>query len=92
MAVECIRHPAAWPCENCDCVDGIAPEKRWHTPGVIKATDVCYRQAVTPRSNYLISLFTHYEKGFLYRSGGIGDQPALYVQAMTFLRSYGNRS
>lgn len=90
MAVEVAKHPAAWPCDNCDCVDGVAPEPRWYTPGYIEATDVCYRQAITPISQMIVSLYPHYSRGHLYRSGGAGDQPALYLDAMEFLFGYIN--
>jgi len=88
MAVELPKHPAAWQCETCDCVDGIAPEKRWQTKGHIDPTDICYRQAVTNRSIFLVSLFGFYQDGHLYRDGGVSNQPAVYTQAMTFLRWY----
>lgn len=34
---------------------------------------------------YLISLYSHYIKGFLWCDGGISQQPAYYASAMEFI-------
>lgn len=33
----------------------------------------------------MLSLYSHYKCGHLLRSGGIAEQPALYVDAMQFI-------
>lgn len=92
MAVEVLRHPSAWQCESCDCVNGIAPVEKWETKGVINPTRTCYRAAITARTEYLLSLYPHYIRGHLYESGGVADQPAIYLDAMKFLYGYINGS
>lgn len=88
MAVEADFHSTAFDCANCDCVEGIAPEIRWATPGAIEPTNICYRYASRGLPAYLWSLFPMYQNGHLYRAGGIGDQPALFLTAMNFLQGY----
>jgi len=40
---------------------------------------------ITPFSYHLIGLYLHYKNGILWNSGGISDQPAIYLQAMELI-------
>jgi hypothetical protein len=37
-----------------------------------------------------IALFSHYRSGHLYSSGGIADQPAIYLNVMRLIESVVN--
>jgi len=92
VAVYLARDPKWAPCESCDCVDGEAPIPRWQVEGepifpdghggYSNSTRSCPRRLVNPESVHLLSLFRHYRAGHLYQSGGISDQPAIYLAAM----------
>jgi hypothetical protein len=43
-------------------------------------------------SCYLISLYNHYEKGQLLLSGGVADQPNVYLESMTKIGDIVNAS
>lgn len=45
---------------------------------------------LTQESLYLIKLHEHYQSGHLYVSGGIADQPALYLDAMRHINQIAN--
>lgn len=49
--------------------------------GVIES-DICLKPMVTERSANLLRLHGHYKAGHLFQSGGISDQPNLYLEAM----------
>lgn len=40
---------------------------------------------ITPFSDQMMGLYQHYEKGVLWKLGGISDQPAIYLQAMELI-------
>jgi hypothetical protein len=42
-------------------------------------------RAVSRNANFWLSLYPHYEKGVLWRGGGIMDQPYAYLQAMQLI-------
>ena len=46
---------------------------------------VCLLPMVTPQSQYLIRLYTHYKNRLLPHSGGLLEQPNFYLEAMETL-------
>lgn len=56
----------------------------WAIEGVIESS-ICLLPMITPRTQYLIDLYGHYKRGYLYRAGGIGDQPNYYNNSMSIL-------
>lgn len=91
-------HPTWTPCETCDCVDGRATYPRWS----LEAGDeplfpdgdewshtsyVCPARLVPPETFDWIALYLHYSQGFLLSAGGIADQPAKYLTAMSHVGS-----
>ena len=52
--------------------------------GVFESS-VCLKPMVTHLSDQMMGLYKHYENGVLWRSGGISDQPAIYLQAMEII-------
>ena len=85
MAVHVAADPQWAPCGECNCVDGRAPYPRWTLDG--ETTNECPRQRVTDDSRRWLSLYPHHEKGHLFLAGGISDQPAIYLEAMTTIAS-----
>ena len=45
----------------------------------------CPWDAVDARAAEVVGLYSHYKKGTLWTSGGLGSQPAPYVMAMKLL-------
>lgn len=44
-----------------------------------------------PEEAWFVRLWTHYDRGFLLRAGGIADQPNRYLEAMEALTGEINR-
>jgi hypothetical protein len=63
-------------------VNGDAGFERWEIKGKWKSR-ICPRRLITPESRDWIQLFSTYKAGHLLVAGGIYDQPALYINAMT---------
>lgn len=53
-------------------------------------SNLCPRRQLDGDEWNWISLFAHYRAGHLYRSGGIADQPAIYLRAMRLIESVAN--
>lgn len=47
----------------------------------------CPLAAITDDAHHWMTLYGHYKNGFLLTGGGIGDQPARYVRAMTLIET-----
>lgn len=62
-------------------MDGDAGFDRWEITEQWKSR-ICPRRLITAESYRLLSLFPHYQAGFLLEAGGILDQPARFVEAM----------
>ena len=73
-------------CGSCGCIDGQAAYERWQL-GDWKSSR-CPRRAVSPESRFWLDLYSHYAKGHLYASGGVSDQPAVYLDVMALISSY----
>jgi hypothetical protein len=69
-------------CGECACVNGVSPYPRWTIEGVMQDSRECPRRAMDPEAGYWLDLYSHYQNGHLYRSGGIEKQPALYMRVM----------
>ncbi|GAB2507104.1 hypothetical protein GCM10008940_06270 [Microbulbifer agarilyticus] len=50
-------------------------------PGVLESR-TCFKPMVTEQSATLLRLHQHYRAGHLFSAGGVGDQPAYYLDAM----------
>ena len=70
------------PCTTCNCVDGVAPYPRWELIGVVDVTNRCPRRETSEDSRGWIALYAHYKDGHLLQSGGLFNQPAIYLEAM----------
>lgn len=68
-------------------MNGRAPYPRWALKGYFDDTNVCPRTMVTPRSRAFLRLYSFYQDGYLYCPGSIRDQPALYLEAIEFIRA-----
>lgn len=53
--------------------------------GFTNSTRSCPRRMVTEESWFLLAIFRHHRNGHLYESGGIADQPARYLSAMSII-------
>lgn len=51
------------------------------------SSNVCPRKLITPATRAWLQLYSTYKAGFLLAAGGIFDQPALYIHAMTTIES-----
>lgn len=47
----------------------------------------CPYRRVQAQSAVWLDLFAHYDSGFLWREGGVANQPAKYLRAMALIRS-----
>ncbi len=65
-------------------MDGVAPFERWELAGVIK-TNKCPRRMISDDSSAWIALYGHYKAGHLAYSGGVLEQPAIYLEAMRLI-------
>jgi len=43
---------------------------------------------ITGETRTMLKLHSHYKNGILVNAGGILDQPAAYVDAMSFIETY----
>ncbi|MEL7475627.1 MAG: hypothetical protein AAGJ55_05280, partial [Cyanobacteria bacterium J06555_12] len=75
-----------------DCVSGVARVPTWRVPGYIEATNRCLKYHTTPFTAHMLAMFPHWENGQLYVSGGLSDQPSVFLEAMTFIKGYLNAS
>lgn len=75
------------PCESCICKDGNAGFDKWSIPGLLEPTSSCPRRTVSDRSAFFLSLYPHYQAGHLLYAGGLADQPALYMEAMSVIQA-----
>lgn len=89
------NEPGTYPCGRCACsADGRHEEGlgwRIYAPGnpePVVRTEICPRRLVTARSAYFIGLYLHYKRGVLPVAGGLLDQPAAYIAAMTTLEQW----
>lgn len=55
-------------------------------PGVIESR-TCLKPMVTDTSAELLRLHQHYRAGHLFSAGGVGDQPAYYLEAMAAIEA-----
>lgn len=86
IAINVAIDPNWAPCGNCACsVNGDIGYDRWQI-GDWKSR-ICPRRLVTRESSRWLDLFSTYRAGHLLVAGGIFDQPALYISAMTFIES-----
>jgi hypothetical protein len=53
--------------------------------GYIIKSQTCLIPQITHRTNYLFKLHNHYHNGLPLLSGGLYDQPALYLEAMEII-------
>jgi hypothetical protein len=70
-------------------VDGDAGFDRWQlgeAPNEWKSR-TCPRRIVTSESDSWLQLFSLYKSGHLLVAGGVIDQPAIYLHAMTLIES-----
>jgi hypothetical protein len=65
-------------------VNGDAGFERWEIDGQWKSRQ-CPRKLITQESRDWLQIFQTYKAGFLLVSGGILDQPAVYINAMTLI-------
>ena len=65
-------------------MDGDAGYERWELRGILKSR-ICPRSLVTDESVALFRLWNFYRDGYLAVAGGILDQPASYLHAMSFI-------
>lgn len=82
-------------CQHCiwgrHCDDSNpAPFEKWAIPGVIESR-TCLLPMVTPFSDLMMSLYSHYQHRLLPLTGGILEQPNIYMQAMQVLDQTFNR-
>jgi hypothetical protein len=77
------------PCGSCACpVSGDAGYVKWQLPGLIPwESRICPRKLVTPETRAWLQIYSTYKAGFLLVAGGILDQPAIYINAMTTIDS-----
>lgn len=90
MATVVRREPKNYPCGNCNCdADGRDPDGgTWSIPGVIEKSPICLRRLINQRSLYFLDLHRHYLNGVLPVSGGLLDQPYIYLRAMTIIEEW----
>jgi len=72
--------------ENWPLSRGVAPIKFASIPGVIDS-NVCLKPMITQASMFYLRMHSHYKNGVLPYSGGLLDQPAVYLQAMELIDS-----
>lgn len=72
------------PCATCSCVDGDAGMDRWQIGEEFKSR-ICPRRLITQESSDWLRLFALYKAGHLLEAGGVIDQPAVYLHAMTLI-------
>jgi len=85
--------PDKYLCHACSCdSDGRSPYgDRWKIPGVIDS-DRCLRKLVTAESAFFLSLYRHYQNGYLPLSGGMLDQPHSFCRAMGIIDEWVSKS
>lgn len=100
IAVEVSKHADSYDCDKCyhrycdeagDLPDsnGPAPNDRWEIPGVIKSR-TCLLPMITDESRYYLNLHVHYRNNILPFSGGILEQPNIYMKAMEIIEAHSN--
>lgn len=70
-------------CATCACVNGDAGFDKWELDGW--KSRICPRRLITTESSDWLRLFSLYKAGHLLVSGGVLDQPAIYLHAMTLI-------
>lgn len=92
IAIEVAKHADSFNCDtcphhNCDS-DGSRPGSRgpgvpgqWEVRGVIRS-NTCLLPMITAFSHECLRLYRHYKNGVLMHTGGLYDQPRVYIQAM----------
>ncbi len=48
-------------------------------------SNVCFLPMITPELDNLMNLYDHYKSGYLYKSGGVVDQPVIYLDFMSLI-------
>ena len=61
-----------------------APFPKWAIAGVIEST-TCLLPMITERSMSFLRLYRHYKNGWLPYTGGLLDQPNIYLEAMEII-------
>lgn len=74
-------------CGKCDPVSFkcLPLEGDWFCKPLGDFITSCPRRAMSPWSIDMLYLYEHYENGNLLVAGGVLDQPAVYLEAMTIL-------
>jgi len=57
-------------------------------PGVIDS-NVCLKPMITSASAFYLRLHAHYKNGLLPYSGGLLDQPAVFIEIMEIIEGFG---
>lgn len=90
--MEVARAPRQFDCKTCaarHCDEhgelpgsiGPAPMPRYEIDGVIQS-NTCFLPMVSQFSRECLRLYGHYKNGLLIESGGLYDQPNVYIEAM----------
>jgi hypothetical protein len=58
---------------------------KWSLAGVMKDSKQCPRHQLDGDEGGWISLYSHYTSGHMYQSGGVADQPAIYMHVMRLI-------
>lgn len=72
---------------HCDASNP-APLKMFVIEAIGLESDTCLLPMITPLSNQLMRLYSHYKNQLLPFSGGLYDQPAVYAEAMELIDAH----
>jgi len=81
MAVAFAYFDGESDCQRCKSQDGDC-ELEFTFRGKKTKVRGCIKKMITPRSKFWLTLYSLFNKGFLYYEGALIDQPAIYVNAM----------
>lgn len=95
-----LRHRDEYDCKNCQwgrhCDDSNpAPFDKFilrGSNGFELRSRTCFLPMITKRSLMLIDLYPHYKRGNLLRSGGVLEQPHVYLQSMNLIAELANET
>ena len=59
---------------------------------MLERTNICPRTDIGLEEGHWLTLFRHYQSGHLYDSGGVAEQPALYLRVMRMIEAVANES
>ena len=103
MAIEISENRQKFDCQQCSCHHYCGEDKELFPQskgsasfdlfeikraGLSIKLNSCLVPMVTRRTNYFLQMYGDYKRGNLLGSGGVNDQPNLYVQTMRFLSGY----